>query len=76
MEKVNVNRNSTSGFFFFSFRDLKMSTGDWFFDDRVNRYSTAPGHDLVRVSLRKRPLSEWQEADARQPDRDLSLLFS
>ncbi|XP_073676893.1 synaptotagmin-like protein 4 [Garra rufa] len=38
--------------------DLKMSTGDWFFDERVNRYSTAPGHDLVRVSLRKRPLGK------------------
>ncbi|XP_065128518.1 synaptotagmin-like protein 4 [Paramisgurnus dabryanus] len=35
--------------------DLKMSTGDWFYDERVNRFSKAPGHDLVRVSLRKRP---------------------
>uniref|UniRef100_A0A8C2PQZ0 Synaptotagmin-like protein 4 n=1 Tax=Cyprinus carpio TaxID=7962 RepID=A0A8C2PQZ0_CYPCA len=41
--------------------DLKMCTGDWFNDDRVNRYSTAPGHDLVRVSLRKRPLSKKHE---------------
>ncbi|XP_043112988.1 synaptotagmin-like protein 4 [Puntigrus tetrazona] len=41
--------------------DLKMSTGDWFLDERVNRYSTAPGHDLVRVSLRKRPLSKKHE---------------
>ncbi|XP_052430604.1 synaptotagmin-like protein 4 isoform X2 [Carassius gibelio] len=41
--------------------DLKMSTGDWFLDERVNRYSTAPGHDLVRVSLRKRPLYKKHE---------------
>ncbi|XP_051514676.1 synaptotagmin-like protein 4 [Myxocyprinus asiaticus] len=34
--------------------DLKMSTGDWFYDEKVNRFSTAPGHNLVRVSLRKR----------------------
>ncbi|XP_016316683.1 synaptotagmin-like protein 4 isoform X5 [Sinocyclocheilus anshuiensis] len=42
-------------------KDLKMSTGDWFLDERVNRYSTDPGHDLVRVSLRKRPLSKKHE---------------
>ncbi|XP_016150585.1 synaptotagmin-like protein 4 isoform X2 [Sinocyclocheilus grahami] len=41
--------------------NLKMSTGDWFLDERVNRYSTDPGHDLVRVSLRKRPLSKKHE---------------
>uniref|UniRef100_A0A8C1IDA4 Synaptotagmin-like protein 4 n=1 Tax=Cyprinus carpio TaxID=7962 RepID=A0A8C1IDA4_CYPCA len=41
--------------------DLKMSTGDWFMDERVNRYSTAPGHNLVRVSLRKRPLCKKHE---------------
>ncbi|XP_051716139.1 synaptotagmin-like protein 4 [Ctenopharyngodon idella] len=41
--------------------DLKMSTGDWFYDERVNRFSAAPGHDLVRVSLRKRPLNKKHE---------------
>lgn len=41
--------------------DLKMSTGDWFYDERVNRFSAAPGHDLVRVSLRKRPLIKKKE---------------
>lgn len=35
--------------------DLKKMTGDWFFDQRVNRFSTMPGHDLVRSSLKKRP---------------------
>ncbi|KAJ3587498.1 hypothetical protein NHX12_011095 [Muraenolepis orangiensis] len=34
--------------------DLKKSTGDWFYDQRVNRFSTKQGHDLVRSSL-KRP---------------------
>ncbi|XP_061090891.1 synaptotagmin-like protein 4 isoform X1 [Conger conger] len=35
--------------------DLKKSTGDWFYDQRVNRFSDSPGHDIVRSSLRKRP---------------------
>ncbi|XP_018589181.2 synaptotagmin-like protein 4 isoform X2 [Scleropages formosus] len=34
--------------------DLKKCTGDWFYDQRVNRYLNAPGHDIVRSSLRKR----------------------
>ncbi|XP_026213541.1 synaptotagmin-like protein 4 [Anabas testudineus] len=34
--------------------DLKKRTGDWFFDQRVNRFSTTPGHDLVKVSLKKK----------------------
>ncbi|XP_067313569.1 synaptotagmin-like protein 4 [Pseudorasbora parva] len=41
--------------------DLKMSTGEWFYDERVNRFYAAPGHDLVRVSLRKRPLIKKNE---------------
>ncbi|KAG7465060.1 hypothetical protein MATL_G00172170 [Megalops atlanticus] len=40
---------------FIFFRDLKKSTGDWFYDQRVNRFSTMPGHDIVRSSLKKRP---------------------
>ncbi|XP_029368114.1 synaptotagmin-like protein 4 isoform X1 [Echeneis naucrates] len=35
--------------------DLKKMTGDWFYDQRVNRFSTTPGYDLVSVSLKKRP---------------------
>lgn len=61
MEKVNVQQKLNFRFFSFSLRDLKMSTGDWFYDERVNRFSAAPGHDLVRVSLRKRPLSEYRK---------------
>ncbi|KAJ8255134.1 hypothetical protein GJAV_G00201300 [Gymnothorax javanicus] len=41
--------------------DLKKSTGDWFYDQRVNRFSDSPGHDLVRTSLRKRPESKKRE---------------
>ncbi|XP_077589501.1 synaptotagmin-like protein 4 [Stigmatopora nigra] len=35
--------------------DLKKSTGDWFYNVRVNRFSSAPGHELVRSSLRQKP---------------------
>lgn len=41
--------------------DIKKSTGDWFYDQRVNRFSTAPGHDLVRASIRKRPPTKKRE---------------
>ncbi|XP_078116434.1 synaptotagmin-like protein 4 isoform X2 [Sander vitreus] len=41
--------------------DLKKRTGDWFYDQRVNRFSTTPGHDLVRVSLKKKTLSKKRE---------------
>ncbi|TSQ81060.1 Synaptotagmin-like protein 4 [Bagarius yarrelli] len=41
--------------------DLKKCTGDWFYDQRVNRFSTAPGHDIVRASLRKRPPTKKRE---------------
>lgn len=42
-------------------RDLKKSTGDWFYDLRVNRFSANPGHDLVRISLNKRPPCEYRK---------------
>ncbi|XP_034037636.1 synaptotagmin-like protein 4 isoform X2 [Thalassophryne amazonica] len=35
--------------------DLKKMAGEWFCDQRFNRYSTKPGHKLVRSSLYKRP---------------------
>lgn len=34
--------------------DLKKRTGDWFYDQRVNRFSASPGHDLVRSSIKKK----------------------
>ncbi|XP_061643112.1 synaptotagmin-like protein 4 isoform X8 [Phyllopteryx taeniolatus] len=36
--------------------DLRKSTGDWFYNLRVNRFTTTPGHELVRSSLRQRPV--------------------
>lgn len=41
--------------------DLKKRTGDWFYDQRVNRFCTTPGHDLVRMSLKKRPQAKKRE---------------
>ncbi|XP_026186436.1 synaptotagmin-like protein 4 [Mastacembelus armatus] len=41
--------------------DLKKRTGDWFYDQRVNRFTTTPGHDLVQVSLKKKLLSNLRE---------------
>lgn len=35
-------------------RDVKKMTGDWFYDQRNNRFSQAPGHDLVKLSLKKK----------------------
>lgn len=35
--------------------DLKKRTGDWFYNQRVNRFSANPGHDLVRSSMKKKP---------------------
>ncbi|XP_069602171.1 synaptotagmin-like protein 4 isoform X1 [Ranitomeya imitator] len=34
--------------------ELKKSTGDWFFDQRVNRFANRLGSDLVRISLRRK----------------------
>ncbi|CAJ1058877.1 synaptotagmin-like protein 4 [Xyrichtys novacula] len=41
--------------------DLKKMTGEWFYDQKVNRFSTMPGHDLVKVSLKKDPQSKKRE---------------
>ncbi|XP_075690628.1 synaptotagmin-like protein 4 [Rhinoderma darwinii] len=35
--------------------DLKKSTGDWFYDQRINRFANRLGSDLVRISLRRKP---------------------
>ncbi|XP_030064743.1 synaptotagmin-like protein 4 [Microcaecilia unicolor] len=41
--------------------DLKKTTGDWFYDQRVNRFANKLGSDLVRMSLRRRPLGHKRE---------------
>lgn len=39
--------------------DLKKRTGDWFYDQRVNRFSANPGHDLVKSSIKmKSPIKK------------------
>lgn len=43
-----------------NFREVKKRTGDWFYDQRVNRFSMNPGHDLVRASLKKRPAGSYK----------------
>ncbi|XP_042335413.1 synaptotagmin-like protein 4 isoform X2 [Sceloporus undulatus] len=41
--------------------ELKKSTGDWFFDQRVNRFANRLGSDIVRMSLRRKPLASKRE---------------
>ncbi|KAM8909805.1 synaptotagmin-like protein 4 isoform 3-T4 [Spinachia spinachia] len=41
--------------------DLKKRTGDWFYDQRVNRFSLMPAHDLVRASLKRRAQGNKRE---------------
>ncbi|XP_029463260.1 synaptotagmin-like protein 4 [Rhinatrema bivittatum] len=41
--------------------DLKKSTGDWFYDQRVNRFANKLGSDLVRMSLRRKPPAHKRE---------------
>ncbi|XP_072481999.1 synaptotagmin-like protein 4 isoform X2 [Notamacropus eugenii] len=35
--------------------ELKKTTGDWFYDQKVNRFANHLASDLVRMSLRKKP---------------------
>uniref|UniRef100_A0A3B3RM78 Synaptotagmin-like 4 n=1 Tax=Paramormyrops kingsleyae TaxID=1676925 RepID=A0A3B3RM78_9TELE len=57
--------------------DLKKTTGDWFYDQRVNRFLDSPGHDMVRVSLRKRPQGENRKLPpATSCRRRISLISS
>ncbi|XP_062820153.1 synaptotagmin-like protein 4 isoform X2 [Anolis carolinensis] len=41
--------------------ELKKSTGDWFYDQRLNRFSTKMGSDIIRMSLRRKPLANKRE---------------
>uniref|UniRef100_A0A8D0GLK8 Synaptotagmin-like protein 4 n=1 Tax=Sphenodon punctatus TaxID=8508 RepID=A0A8D0GLK8_SPHPU len=41
--------------------ELKKSTGDWFYDQRVNRFANRLGSDLVRMSLRRKPPGNKRE---------------
>ncbi|XP_038145487.1 synaptotagmin-like protein 4 isoform X2 [Cyprinodon tularosa] len=41
--------------------EVKKRAGDWFYNQRVNRFSMNPGHNLVRFSLKKRPAVQERE---------------
>ncbi|KAJ7310522.1 hypothetical protein JRQ81_007444 [Phrynocephalus forsythii] len=41
--------------------ELKKSTGDWFYDQRVNRFSNRLGSEIVRMSLRHKPQANKRE---------------
>ncbi|XP_061899979.1 synaptotagmin-like protein 4 isoform X2 [Entelurus aequoreus] len=58
--------------------DLRKSTGDWFYNLRVNRFLTSPAHELVRCSLRKKPVSKKYETmgDILLKNEDLSRAAS
>lgn len=39
-------------FLLFLFRELKKATGDWFYDQKVNRFAYRTGSEIIRMSLR------------------------
>ncbi|NWI14659.1 SYTL4 protein, partial [Crypturellus soui] len=41
--------------------ELKKATGDWFYDQRVNRFANRLGSDLVRLSLRYKSAASKRE---------------
>uniref|UniRef100_A0A670JWM9 Synaptotagmin like 4 n=1 Tax=Podarcis muralis TaxID=64176 RepID=A0A670JWM9_PODMU len=41
--------------------ELKKSTGDWFYDQRVNRFASRLGSDIIRMSLRRKPQANKRE---------------
>ncbi|NWT16925.1 SYTL4 protein, partial [Vireo altiloquus] len=41
--------------------ELKKTTGDWFYDQRVNRFANHLGSDMVRLSLRHRSAANKRE---------------
>ncbi|KAF3694063.1 Synaptotagmin-like protein 4 Exophilin-2 Granuphilin [Channa argus] len=53
--------------------DLKKRTGDWFYDQRVNRFITTPAHDLVRISLRKPPNKRETTGEALMKSTEIKL---
>ncbi|KAM8964751.1 synaptotagmin-like protein 4 isoform X2 [Sarcophilus harrisii] len=41
--------------------ELKKTTGDWFYDQKVNRFANHLASDLVRMSLRKKPTASKRD---------------
>uniref|UniRef100_A0A8C0GTG5 Synaptotagmin-like protein 4 n=1 Tax=Chelonoidis abingdonii TaxID=106734 RepID=A0A8C0GTG5_CHEAB len=42
--------------------ELKKTTGDWFYDQRINRFANRLGSDIVRMSLRRKPPGRNRQA--------------
>lgn len=42
-------------FLLFHPRELKKATGDWFYDQKVNRFAYRTGSEIIRMSLRRKP---------------------
>ncbi|KAG8511200.1 Synaptotagmin-like protein 4 [Galemys pyrenaicus] len=41
--------------------ELKMATGDWFYDQKVNRFAYRTGSEIIRMSLRRKPTANKRE---------------
>ncbi|XP_007430186.1 synaptotagmin-like protein 4 isoform X2 [Python bivittatus] len=41
--------------------ELKKSTGDWFYDQRLHRFAPRLGSDIIRISLRRKPQANKRE---------------
>nr|XP_012806729.1 synaptotagmin-like protein 4 isoform X3 [Jaculus jaculus] len=41
--------------------ELKKATGDWFFDQKVNRFAYRTGSEIIRMSLRRKPTVNKRE---------------
>ncbi|XP_014685457.1 synaptotagmin-like protein 4 isoform X4 [Equus asinus] len=42
-------------------RELKKATGDWFYDQKVNRFAYRTGSEIIRMSLRRKPAVNKRE---------------
>ena len=50
-----IFKKSISCFLLFLPRELKKATGDWFYDQKVNRFAYHTGSEIIRMSLRHKP---------------------
>lgn len=47
-------------FLLFLPRELKKATGDWFYEQKVNRFAYHTGSEIIRLSLRRKPEGRYQ----------------
>ncbi|XP_039074029.1 synaptotagmin-like protein 4 [Hyaena hyaena] len=45
--------------------ELKKATGDWFYDQKVNRFAYHTGSEIIRMSLRRKPTVNKRETVAQ-----------